>query len=144
MESRSPFGKRRLASISKSSNIMIFVAKFYVSDSDLENLYSKALALLFLSECEGLGFPPLEAMRKSCPVVCNDTVELRDTSGETAFFVDTTQQGAVLAILEQMIGGKLTTEIDRKIPLGNERAMQFSGSNVVPRWLDVIEEIQRL
>jgi glycosyltransferase involved in cell wall biosynthesis len=120
------------------------VAKSYVTDTDLEGLYSRAGALLFLSECEGLGLPPLEAMRKDCPVLCNDTAELRETCGEAAFFVDITQKGAVAGILEQMISGKLEVEVNRKILLGNERSMQFDRNKIVPQWLNLVQEMESL
>jgi len=116
------------------------VTKSYVSDAELEVLYSEATLLLFLSECEGLGFPPLEAMRKNCPVVCNDTPELRDTCGDAAFFADITQKGAVTAMLEQILSGKLTEEINRKVLLGNEQASKFEPANIAPRWTSVIDE----
>jgi glycosyltransferase involved in cell wall biosynthesis len=120
------------------------LARHYVSDAELENLYSKAVILLFLSETEGLGLPPLEAMRKNCPVLCNDTAELRDTCRDAAFFVDITQKSAVAEILEQLMSGKLMTEMNRKILLGNERSMQFERSNIVPQWLNLIQALERL
>jgi len=117
------------------------VVQPYVSDANLENLYAQAVALLFLSESEGLGLPPLEAMRKNCPVICNDTPELRDTCGEAAFFVDIKRSDALAEILEQMMGGKLTKEIEQKISLGDERARQFDKNNIAPMWSALIQEL---
>ncbi|MGA3179108.1 MAG: glycosyltransferase [Verrucomicrobiota bacterium] len=118
------------------------VAKPYVSDSELENLYSKAMALLFLSECEGLGFPPLEAMRKNCPVVCNDTAALRETCGEAAFFVDIARKGAVAGILEQMMSGKLAQEMKQKILLGSEQTKKYDRARITSQWVELIQEVE--
>ena len=114
--------------------------KPYVSDEELETLYSEATALLFLSECEGLGFPPLEAMRKNCPVICNDTPELRDTCGEAATYVDITQSGSVLAVLEKMLVGGLSEDVTGRIPLGKEQVLKFDRQTIVPKWVQIFKE----
>ena len=106
------------------------VTRSYASNTELETLYSKAVGLLFLSECEGLGLPPLEAMRKNCPAVCNDIAVLRENCGDAAFYVDITQKGAVAELLEQMLSGKLESEINQKIILGNEQSMLFDRGNI--------------
>jgi len=117
------------------------VTQPYVSDEDLEKLYSEATALLFLSECEGLGFPPLEAMRKNCPVICNDTPELRDTCGDAAIYVDITQPGAVLGVLEKILVGDVSEEMNRQVRLGNEQVLKFERQNIIPKWHHVFQEV---
>lgn len=44
-----------------------------VSDGDLKQFYSKALALVFPSRWEGFGLPPLEALAVGCPVLSSDS-----------------------------------------------------------------------
>ena len=41
----------------------------YVSESELSELYQRATVFAFLSEYEGFGLPPLEAMSAGVPVV---------------------------------------------------------------------------
>lgn len=48
-----------------------FIIKGYVSIEELASLYSNAYCLLFLSLSEGFGYPPLEAISRSVPVVCS-------------------------------------------------------------------------
>jgi glycosyltransferase involved in cell wall biosynthesis len=120
------------------------VVKSYISDTELEALYSKAIALFYPSESEGLGVPPLEAMRKDCPVICNDTAEMRDTCAEAAFFVDVGRQGAMVEIVDRMLSGSLMPEVNRKIVLGRERSTQFFRDKIVPRWLAFFGEFERL
>ncbi len=119
------------------------VAKAYVADADLESLYSESCGLLFLSECEGLGFPPLEALRKHCPAICNDTSELRDTCGDAAFYVDIAKVGRVLAFLEELMSGRLDLEVKEKIQSGNKQLARFEKSCVVRQWFDVIRELRQ-
>jgi glycosyltransferase involved in cell wall biosynthesis len=40
-----------------------------ISDSFRDSIYANAIALVFPSRCEGFGYPVLEAMRQSCPVI---------------------------------------------------------------------------
>ena len=43
----------------------------FVSDEELDLLYKKALATVFLSRYEGFGFPLLESFARGCPVITN-------------------------------------------------------------------------
>jgi len=52
-----------------------------ITDSDLLNLYKGARALLFPSECEGLGLPALEALACGTPVIASDAGALAETVG---------------------------------------------------------------
>lgn len=50
----------------------------YVTDAELEDLYARASAFAFLSEYEGFGFTPLEALAAGVPVVVADTPIARE------------------------------------------------------------------
>lgn len=53
-------------------------------DARLATLYQQATLLLFPSLYEGFGWPPLEAMRFDCPVVCSDAGSLPEVTGDAA------------------------------------------------------------
>ena len=59
----------------------------YVSDEALSALYSTARAFVFLSEYEGLGLTPLEALTCGVPSVLLDTPIARESCGEAALYV---------------------------------------------------------
>jgi glycosyltransferase involved in cell wall biosynthesis len=59
----------------------------YVPDEMLAELYQRARAFAFLSEYEGFGHPPLEALAAGVPVVLLDTPVARETCGEAALYV---------------------------------------------------------
>lgn len=52
--------------------------------SEVGYLYRHATALILLSEYEGFGFPPLEAMAMSTPAVVSDTTALAEVVGDAA------------------------------------------------------------
>ena len=59
----------------------------YVSDQVLADLYSRARAFVFLSEYEGFGLTPLEALAAGIPIVVLDTVVAREVYGRAALYV---------------------------------------------------------
>jgi len=61
--------------------------KSYVTEAELDDLYSRASVFIFLSEYEGFGLPPLEALSADIPVVVLDTPVAREIYGEAAWYV---------------------------------------------------------
>jgi glycosyltransferase involved in cell wall biosynthesis len=59
----------------------------YLPDAELHRLYERARVFAFLSEYEGFGLTPLEAMAHGVPAVVLDTPVAREVYGETAFYV---------------------------------------------------------
>ncbi len=60
----------------------------YISDAQLEVLYSEARAYIFPSLYEGFGLPPLEAMARSCPVLSSNRTSLPEILGTAALYFD--------------------------------------------------------
>ena len=58
-----------------------------VSDGDLGHLYRTASVLIHLSEAEGLGMPPLEAVLCGVPCVLSDLAVFHETLGNLATYV---------------------------------------------------------
>jgi glycosyltransferase involved in cell wall biosynthesis len=59
----------------------------YAADDQLQRLYAAARAFAFLSEYEGLGLPPLEALACGVPPVVLDTAVARESLGDAAVYV---------------------------------------------------------
>jgi glycosyltransferase involved in cell wall biosynthesis len=75
----------------------------YVPDDQLAQLYSSSRAFAFLSEYEGLGMTPLEALAAGVPSVLLDTPVARETCGAAALYVGRDDIGAVTRALEQLL-----------------------------------------
>lgn len=61
--------------------------KYIDSDAELHSVISKAIFMMFLSEIEGFGFPPIEAMQLGVPVICSNSSSLPEVTGDAAILV---------------------------------------------------------
>jgi len=75
----------------------------YVSEEELRDLYARARAFAFLSEYEGLGMTPLEALAAGVPPVLLDTAVARESCREAAVFVPPNDLRAVTRGLESLL-----------------------------------------
>ncbi len=75
----------------------------YVTDAELMDLYRGARAFAFLSEYEGLGLTPLEALAAGAPPVLLDTPVARESCGEAALYVPRGDVGAVTDALGRVL-----------------------------------------
>ena len=75
----------------------------YVSDRELADLYSRATAFAFLSEYEGFGMTPLDALAAGVPVVVLDTEVAREIYGPSAIYVARPDPGLIEAALERAL-----------------------------------------
>src|SRR5262245_12270360 len=75
----------------------------YVSEGELRDLYARARAFAFLSEYEGLGMAPLEALAAGVPPVLLDTAVARESCREAAVFVPPNDLRAVTRGLESLL-----------------------------------------
>jgi glycosyltransferase involved in cell wall biosynthesis len=73
----------------------------YVSDHELAGLYASARAFAFLSEYEGLGLTPLEALACGIPPVLLDSPVARESCGDAALYVP---RGDIKATTEALEG----------------------------------------
>ena len=75
----------------------------YVTDEQLADLYSRARVFAFLSEYEGLGLTPLEALAAGVPPVLYDTPIARESCGDAALYVPAGAVDAVTSALERVL-----------------------------------------
>jgi glycosyltransferase involved in cell wall biosynthesis len=75
----------------------------YASDEALSELYARARAFAFLSEYEGLGLTPLEALAAGVPPVLLDTPVARESCGDAALYVAQGDLPGIATALEQAL-----------------------------------------
>ena len=75
----------------------------YVSDAELHAMYARARAFAFLSEYEGLGLTPLEALAAGVPPVLLDTPVARESCGAAALYVPRTDPQTLTRAFESAL-----------------------------------------
>jgi glycosyltransferase involved in cell wall biosynthesis len=115
--------------------------RHYVRDEELDSLYARASAFAFLSEYEGFGFTPLEALTAGVPVVALDTEVAQEIYGDAVTYV---KRGAVKETADALIR-LLTSRADADAQLARAPAVlaRYSWATSAERTLAVLEEVAR-
>jgi glycosyltransferase involved in cell wall biosynthesis len=75
----------------------------YAGDEQLRDLYRHARAFVFLSEYEGLGLTPLEALSAGVPALLLDTPVARESCGAAAHYVTLGSESGLAYELERIV-----------------------------------------
>lgn len=78
----------------KLQNPNRFIAKGYVEDAELEDLYRNSI-LIYPTLNEGFGYPPLEAMYYGTTCVISSVCSLQEVSGDAVYYVNPTDIGEI-------------------------------------------------
>lgn len=132
--------RQDLARLARSAGVADRVSvRAYVDEAELWALYGRAAAFVFLSEYEGFGFAPLEAMAAGVPAIVGDTAVAREIYGEAARFVGVQDvSGTADAILDVMRNdgtrGRLRAAAARRLP-------RFTWARAAAETLTVLENV---
>lgn len=77
----------------------------WISDAELSDLYARASAFAFLSEYEGLGLTPLEALAAGIPPVVLDTPVAREACGDASIRVRADVEEIAAALKDALDAG---------------------------------------
>lgn len=111
-----------------------------VSGDDLVVLCAAAQALIYLSDYEGFGLPPLEAALAETPVITSDIPVIREVMGDAAIFIkNNSDTNEIMEAITRIISDKnLRTGV---ISAGLERARSFNWSDCAKKTMEVFEKI---
>ena len=109
----------------------------FVSDATLDALFSRASVFAFLSEYEGFGLTPLEALASGVPCVVLDTEVAREIYGDAATYAPPGD----LARTAEIIRGLLTSRGDGEAMLARAPAVlsRYSWARAADQTLAVLE-----
>ena len=92
--------------------------------AEMNYLYRYATALFLLSEYEGFGYPPMEAMLRGTPAVVSDSTSLAEVTGDAAVRVDARDIDAAAAAMLQLARDPAYRQTLGES--GTDRARQFT------------------
>lgn len=101
----------------------------YVADSELNELYAGATALVYVSFFEGFGLPILEAFHAETAVICSDVSSMPEVAGDAALLVSPREPesiaGAMLRLDETL--GDAARELRRQLIARGRRRRELFG-----------------
>ena len=98
------FPRQDLASIAAAHGVQSRTEfRRYAPDRELDDLYARASVFSFLSEYEGFGMTPLEALSAGVPSVVLDTAVAREVYGDAAVFVAPGDVAGAAAALRRLL-----------------------------------------
>jgi len=111
----------------------------YVDDATLAQLYRDASVFVFLSEYEGFGLTPLEALVQGVPPVVLDTAVARETCGRAARYVgaDANNQQIADAIVDLLTNAAARQDILRH---AQDVLARYDWDHAAAQTLSVLEE----
>ena len=97
----------------------------YISDADLKLLYRRCAFFIWLSDYEGFGLPPVEAMAGGAPVITSGSTSLKEMVGEAALLIkNNSDVNEIYQAMKRLTEDEnLRQELKKK---GEEQAAKFS------------------
>lgn len=108
----------------------------YISEAELAALYGRASAFAFLSDYEGFGLTPMEAMAAGMPIVVLDTEIAREVYGAAALYLDRPDPDLIAAALERVLLDR--EERARLLEDGARQVQRYSWRDCAERTLNVL------
>lgn len=117
--------------------VVVFLG--FTSKENLKWLYENARMLIYCSFYEGFGFPPLEAMQSSTPVIASNVSSIPEVCGDAALLVDPLN---IEEISEAIINLEENDIIRNElIDKGLERVKEFSWDLAAGETLKLFEKV---
>jgi glycosyltransferase involved in cell wall biosynthesis len=114
----------------------------WVSDEDLDDLYAKASVFVFLSEYEGFGLTPLEALAAGVPSVVLDAPVAREVLGDAAVYVDRPDASAVSDAITELLDP--SSDVRRRVLTAAPAVLaRYRWSDAAATVLTVLQEAAR-
>jgi glycosyltransferase involved in cell wall biosynthesis len=98
------YPRQDLAAVAESAGISgATTIRSYVADDALADLYARAGVFVFLSDYEGFGLTPLEALSSGVPILVGDTPVAREVYGNAGVYAATADEAAVAAGIDRLL-----------------------------------------
>jgi glycosyltransferase involved in cell wall biosynthesis len=111
----------------------------YVAEPELAEIYARASVFAFLSEYEGFGLTPLEALASGVPIVVADTPVAREVYGPAAEYVQAGDIEGTAAALRRFLGAQ--SEASAQLARAADVLARYSWDRAAAETLEGIERI---
>jgi glycosyltransferase involved in cell wall biosynthesis len=113
----------------------------YIGDADLKLLYRQCAFFIWLSDYEGFGLPPVEAMALGAPVITSGSTSLKEMVGEAAMLIKNNSD--VNEIYQAMKRLTEDENLRQKLSVkGKEQAAKFSWARCASETLDALTRLE--
>ncbi|HZZ99613.1 MAG TPA: glycosyltransferase, partial [Candidatus Paceibacterota bacterium] len=123
-----------LVKINKNLGREAVIHHEYVSEEELVGYYKGARGVLYISDREAFGLPPMEAWRFGAPAILNDTAISHELFGEHAFLAKTADAEGVAAAMKELLTD--TTKVQAIKEAGPEILAKYTWKKFCDRWLE--------
>lgn len=111
----------------------------FISDEELDNLFSMADLFVYPSLYEGFGIPVLEAMNIGTPVITSNTTALSEVADNAALLINPEDVNDIYQGMKKLLNDKnLKRTLIQK---GRKRASEFSWEKTADMYIELYNEI---
>jgi glycosyltransferase involved in cell wall biosynthesis len=128
---------RRLAAQLKVADHVTVTGK--ISDTERDQLYAGAAAVVFPSYAEGFGFAPLEAMARGIPVIASNRTSLPEVVGDAGVLVDPDHPEELADAMVRVIGDPAFRQA--LVAAGQRRAAELSWNAAARSYIDLFADL---
>ncbi len=111
----------------------------FITDEELDTLFSMADIFVYPSLYEGFGIPVLEAMNSGTPVITSFSTALSEVAGDAALLINPEDTEDIYRAMKKLLNDKnLRKELIKK---GKKRAAEFSWDKTAEEYLKLYSDI---
>jgi glycosyltransferase involved in cell wall biosynthesis len=116
-------------------------ARFLKVDNtnELAALYKQSLALIYVSEFEGFGIPPLEAMACGTAIIASNTSSIPEVCGNAALYVNPYNTSEIKDAMLQIIED--ADLVNNLIKQGNKQIELFNINAIASKYLQLYNKV---
>lgn len=115
------------------------IHKDYVKDGELAELYAGAKALVYVSDREAFGLPPMEALAFGVPPVIADNELSHELFGDYAFYVNNPNSEGIAQGIHQALTD--SNKIQKIKTDGPEFVKKYNWENFTDKWLEILRSL---
>ena len=113
--------------------------KSYVKDDELAGLYSEAKALVYVSDREAFGLPPMEALSFGVPPIIADNELGHELFGDYAFYSKSEDVNDIVETIKKALADN--QKIEKIKSKGPEFVKKYNWKNFTVRWLGITSSL---